>query len=106
MAAELIVGRALLRIFQRVVGFRDFLEFFLALRILRHVGMIFLRELAVGLFDLVRARATLDAENSVVILEFHWAYLERSLTEYARRLAAGCSIIACAAGRITAASFP
>src|SRR5205085_1997344 len=70
-AAELVVGRALLGILERLVGLGDLLEFLLALRILRDVGMVFLRELAIRLLDRIRARAALHPEDGVVILVFH-----------------------------------
>src|SRR6185369_7592752 len=71
VSAELVVSRALLGIFERLVRFRDFLEFLLALRILRHVRMILMGELAIGFLDVVRARAALDPEDAVVVLVFH-----------------------------------
>ncbi len=71
LLAELIVGRALFRILQRLVRLGDVLEFLFALRILRDIGMIFLRELAVCLLDGIGAGVALDAQNAVVVLVFH-----------------------------------
>jgi hypothetical protein len=71
VAAEMIVGRALLGVLQRLVGFADLLEFLLAGGILGHVGVVLLRELAVRLLDLVGAGAAFDAQYLVVVLVFH-----------------------------------
>src|SRR4029079_1660197 len=69
--AELVVGRALLRILERLVGLGDLLEFILGARLLVHVRMVLLRELPVRLLDVVRARAARDPEDRVVILVLH-----------------------------------
>ena len=71
VAAELIECSALLRIPQCFVGFGDFLEAFLGVLFLRDVGMIFPRQFAVCLLDIVRAGITSHAENLVIVLVFH-----------------------------------
>jgi len=60
VVAEIVVGRAFFRIFQRGVGFRHFLEFFFAGRILGNIRVVLVRQLAIGLLDLfsVASRAT------------------------------------------------
>ena len=66
--AVLIVGGALLRIAQGLVGFAEFLELFLGGLVARvFVRVMLHRELAVGLLDFILARATRDAEHLVVI---------------------------------------
>jgi hypothetical protein len=71
MTTEIVIGRALFGILQRFVGLGHFLEFLLGARFLRHVGMIFARELAVRLLDLIGAGRAGHAERGVVILVFH-----------------------------------
>ena len=71
VAAELVVGGALLRVLQRFVRFGDFLEFLLGVLFLRDVGVVFPRELAIRLLDLVGARFLVDAEGGVIVLVFH-----------------------------------
>src|SRR5690606_32222389 len=69
--AELVVGGALLRIAQRLVGLVDRLELVLGAGFLADVGMVFARQPPVGALDLGLARARFDPEGAVVILEFH-----------------------------------
>src|SRR5882672_4682238 len=70
-AAQTIVGGALLRILERFVGFAYFLEFFLGAGLLGNVRMVFSRELAVRLLDVLGARLTVDAHHRVVVFVFH-----------------------------------
>ena len=60
MTAKLIIGNPLLRILERLVGFGDFLEFFLARGILGDVRMILVRELSISLLDRVGVGVALD----------------------------------------------
>src|SRR6185369_1649203 len=69
--AQLVVGLALGRILQRLVGFIDALELFLGAFFLADVGMIFAREFAIRGLDFRVAGRGLHAENVVVILELH-----------------------------------
>src|SRR5215207_4554567 len=67
--AHLVVLLALVLVAQDVVRRRDLLEPVLGLRVPGvRVGVVLLRELAVGLFDLGRARVLRDAEHLVVVL--------------------------------------
>ena len=75
VAAELIVRGALLRVLERLVGLRHFLELLLGVLFLRHVGVILARELAIGGLDLVGGRVFLHAENRVVVLVLHQGFL-------------------------------
>ena len=75
--AELIVNLALLGIAENVVGFRDNLELLLGRFVSGiHVGMVFARELAECLANLVRRGALLYPESPVIILLIrrggHW----------------------------------
>src|SRR5690606_30724665 len=69
--AQLVVGLALGRIAQRLVGLVDLLEALLGVRFLADVGMVFARQPAIGGLDLGLAGARLDAEDRVVVLELH-----------------------------------
>ena len=63
-----IVGGALLFVHQDVVGFAEFLEFLLGVRVVGiFIRMKFDREFAVGALDLVAGRGALDAQDFVVI---------------------------------------
>ena len=53
LRAECVIGRALFRILEGLVGLGDFLEARLGLRLLGDIRMIFLRQPAVSLLDLV-----------------------------------------------------
>src|SRR5438270_13254345 len=75
MAAELVVRRALFRILQRFIRLADFLEFLLGVGLFRYIGMVFARELAIGLLDVVVGGAAFDAEGRVVVLVFHQSTL-------------------------------
>ena len=69
--AKLVVNLALLGIAENVVGFGERLElFFRGLVAGIHVGMIFTRELAERLTDVVGRGGFLDAEGAVVIFVF------------------------------------
>ena len=66
--ANLVVHLALLLVAENVVGFRDFLELLLGLFVARiDVGMIFAREFAEGLADVIRSGRLLDAEQCVIV---------------------------------------
>ena len=67
--AELVVDLALLLFGEDVVGFGDLFEFFFGLLIPGvHVRVIFAREFAEGLADLILRGRLLDAECAVVVL--------------------------------------
>jgi hypothetical protein len=76
VAAQLVVGRALLGILQRFVGFGHRLELLLGILFLRYVGMELARELAIGLLDGIRARVPGDTEYCVIVLVFHCERLQ------------------------------
>jgi len=71
MAAQTIVGGALLRILERLVGFADFLESFLGAGLLGNVRMVLSREFPVRPLDLLGARFAVDAHHRVVVFVFH-----------------------------------
>src|SRR5689334_17954855 len=70
--AELVIRGTFFRIAERFVGFTDFLELRLGAVFLIDVGMELARELTISLLDVVLRRVALDAEDLVVVLEFHW----------------------------------
>jgi len=61
VAAKAIVSLAFLFVFQYIVGFIDFLEFFLGLGVFADIGMILSRQFAVRFFDLCRGSLPGDA---------------------------------------------
>ncbi len=70
--AETVIGRALVRILQDLVGFVDLLETDLAVLVARvAIGMPFHRELAEGGFQLAVGGGALDLENLVVAALSH-----------------------------------
>src|SRR5436190_16813154 len=69
--SQLIVGRLLLGILERLVRLGDLLEALLRPGLLVHVRMVLLRELAIGLLDVLGARRALDAQDPVVVLVLH-----------------------------------
>ena len=75
---QLIVGRTLLRIAQRLVGLVDRLEFCFGAGLLADIGMVFARQPAIRGLDLRLARARLQAKRLVVILELHRQLLRAS----------------------------
>src|SRR2546426_10139213 len=77
--AEAVEGGALLLVPERLVRLGHFLELLLGVRLLRDVGVVLARELAVGLLDVLVARAALDAQDLVIVLVFHSLNIERSI---------------------------
>src|SRR5262249_16040339 len=75
LAAQLVVGRALLRVFQRLPGLADFLEARLGARLLPDVARVVLRRAAIRFLDVVRGRAGFDAERGVIVGVLHRAPL-------------------------------
>ncbi len=73
VGAELVVGRALLRILQHLVGLTDLLEALLGIRLLADVGMELARKLAVRTLNLVLRCVTLYADDVIVIFKLHLA---------------------------------
>ena len=71
VGAELVIGRAFFRIFQRLIGFTDFLEFLLSIRLLAHIGMIFTRQLAVSPLDFILGGVLVHPHYFVIIFIFH-----------------------------------
>ena len=64
----MVVGGAFLRVADRFVGFAEFLEFLLGGFVARvFIRVIFYREFAVGLFDVLVGGLAGDAEHFVVI---------------------------------------
>jgi hypothetical protein len=83
---ELIVLSPLLQVSENLIGFRDLFEFLLGLFVPGvAVGMVFERELAVGLLNLFFARAALDAEHLVIILLAVQLPIPRPLLPYITR---------------------
>jgi hypothetical protein len=79
--AVLVVGGALLRVGQDLVGFLGFLELLLGLGIVRiAVRMVLHGQLAVGLLDLVVRGVAVDAEDFVVVALFAMAFVIRLLS--------------------------
>src|SRR5258706_14254660 len=64
-AAQTVVGGAFLRILERLVGFADFLGFFLGAGLLGNVGTVLSRELAVHVLDVLRAPLAVYAPHRV-----------------------------------------
>src|SRR6266850_1950498 len=77
--AEAVEGCALFLVLERLVRLGDLLELLLRVRLLRDVGMVFARELAVSLLDILVARAALDAQDLVIVLVLHLLNIERSI---------------------------
>src|SRR5712691_1429715 len=77
--AEAVEGGALFLVLERFVGLGYFLELLLGVRLLRDVGVVLARELAVSLLDVLVARAALDAQDLVIVLVFHSLNIERSI---------------------------
>src|SRR5260221_9457178 len=71
VAARLIVSGALFRVLEGFIGFAELLELLLGVLFLGNVRMIFSRELAVRVLDLLGARLAVDAHHAVVVLVFH-----------------------------------
>src|SRR5690606_29485347 len=63
---------------QRFIGLVDRLELLLGALFLADVRVVFARQPAVGGLDLGLARAGLDAEDAVVVLEFHRCSMPRA----------------------------
>ena len=72
-AAEFVVGRALFRVLQGLVGLAHFLESGLGLGRLGHIGVVLSRQLAVGLLDLLGIGIARHAEGRVVVFVLHGA---------------------------------
>ena len=71
VGTQLIVCRALFRIFQNLVGFSNFLEAVLGIRFSTDIGMILAGKFAISALDLVLRRIARNAHDFVVIPEFH-----------------------------------
>ena len=71
VGAQLVIGGALLRILEHLVGLADLLETRLGVRLLADVGMVFPRQLAVGPLYLVLGGVAAHPHDFVVIFEFH-----------------------------------
>ena len=72
LMAEAIIGRALLLVLEDVVRFADVLEFLFGLLIARiAIRVIFHRQLAIGLLDIVRSRLPVDVEKLVIVFLGH-----------------------------------
>ncbi|VUL59180.1 hypothetical protein PGKDCPLP_00138 [Stenotrophomonas maltophilia] len=71
LCAQLVVGRALFRVAQRLVGLVDRLELVFGPGLLADVRVVLACQPAVGGLDLRLARARFHPQGGVVILEFH-----------------------------------
>jgi hypothetical protein len=71
--AQLLIGVALARVLQDLVGLVDRLEALLGSRFLADVGVVLAGQPAIGGLDLRIAGARLHAERLVVVLELHGA---------------------------------
>ena len=67
--AQLIVGRALLRIAQHLVGLLNLFEFVLGVLFLADVRVEFARQLAIGALHLIGVGAARHPQNFVIILD-------------------------------------
>jgi energy-converting hydrogenase Eha subunit C len=76
VGAELVVGRALLGILERLIGLGNLLEFLLGAGLLRDVGMIFARETSIGLLDVRVAGAAFQTQATVIVLVLHTCWRE------------------------------
>jgi hypothetical protein len=77
--AQPVIGRALFRVAQHLVGFGNLLEARLGVLFLADVGVVFARQLAVGFFDLVGRGVALHTHGLVVVLVFHETFLRDGL---------------------------
>jgi hypothetical protein len=68
---QLVVGAPLFGVAQYFVGLVDGLEFLLGARVLVAVGVVFARQLAIRRLDLGFAGIRLDAQDLVLVFEFH-----------------------------------
>src|SRR2546426_554469 len=73
VAAELVVGGALLRILEHLISLLHFLELGFGIRLLAHVRVVFAGQPPVDLLDLIRTGRALHAQNLVVVPIFHEA---------------------------------
>jgi hypothetical protein len=90
--AVTVVGRALLRVLQHLVGLGDFLEHLLRLLVAGVLVRVVLdRLLAVGLFELLLAGALGDAEEFVIVFFGHEGESRSIGAPHAGRAAAGCA---------------
>src|SRR6185312_15837245 len=69
---QLVVGAALLRIHQHFLCLVGGLEFLLGTRFLVLVRVVFARQLPIRRLDLGLGRVGLDAQNVVIVFEFHY----------------------------------
>ncbi len=69
--ADLIIGGALFRILQDVMGFADFLETRLGARLFVDVRVKFPGKLTVGALDILRRGIASHPQGLVVVLELH-----------------------------------
>src|SRR5690606_20505224 len=80
--AEAVIGRTLLRILEKFVGFVDFLELLLGRGVARIlVGVPFHRELAEGALELLFVRGLAHAERFIEIRFRHFSLTEREIRE-------------------------
>jgi len=71
LAPQLVVGRALLGVTQHLIRFLHFLEARFGVRFLADIGVVLTREAPIRSLDLVRGGGALDAQDLVVVPEFH-----------------------------------
>jgi len=88
--AELVVGGALLRVREHLVGLLRLLELLLGLRVVRiAVRMEFHGQLAVGLLDLFFGSVAIDAEDFVIVAFSHGCLDKSTRAAAAEKLAGG-----------------
>src|SRR5690349_12775938 len=68
---QLIVSGPLLRILEHFIRFLKFLKFFLGLRFLAHIRMIFLGQFSIGALNFVLIGRALDTHDLVIVFEVH-----------------------------------
>ena len=69
--AQLVVGRALFRVPEHLVGLTELLEAALGIRLFADIRVIFARQLAVGALDLVLRRFAGHAHHRIVVFVVH-----------------------------------
>src|SRR5579862_3626307 len=71
VGAELVVRGALLGVLQHLVRLLHFLEARLGVWLLAYIGVVLAGQPPVGALDLIRGGGALDAQDLVVVTEFH-----------------------------------
>lgn len=69
--AQLVVLGALVRAFERFIGFGRVLELGFGVFFLAHIGVVLASQLAIGGLDFLVIGRRLDTQNLVVVFEIH-----------------------------------